>query len=117
MAQKAITEVDLSTTEIMVVACKQFNMSAEQNGNVMVAESKKMEAEESLKGGDGEVIREAFATVGKCCIDFKAVISAIAKQIDTNLAPMLAMNNGSTTASLEDVQRTSKKTSSIAPKE
>lgn len=61
-----------------------------------------MEDEESLKGGDGDAIRQEFATIATGYVNIENSVAYIVKVLNEKLKVVIDMQKGSTVADSQD---------------
>jgi hypothetical protein len=88
----------VAMNEIIVFA-NQYRQDLEEKATEIATICKRMEEEESLKGGDGDLIRENFAKISVGCTNIKSSTERIITALNAGLEKLIEASKGRTVAS------------------
>lgn len=101
--------LDIPAINEVIVYANQFNQEVGESANTIRTLCNQMTANETLSGGDGEQIKEAFGNIAKGCNSIEKSTAAIVRILNDRLSKMLQMNKGKTTDSaMEAAQKAQK---------
>ena len=88
------TTIDVDALTAIIVFANNYKTVVENNSDQIRAICANMESNESLKGGDGEIIRENFASLSKGCVNLKRSMEAVSKVLNEKLEVAIKMRHG-----------------------
>lgn len=89
------TKLDSAALNEIVVYSNMYAREVEQAADEIRTVCRKMEDEESLKGGDGDAIRANFELIAKGATHISRSAQEISKILDDKLGTIIKMNKGS----------------------
>lgn len=89
------TKIDTGALNEIIVYSNLFSKEVCDAVEQIQTICRRMEEEESLKGGDGEMIRESFIKISKGCMQIATSAKGISKTLDNRLGKALGMGKGS----------------------
>ena len=102
--------IDVGALNEVIVYANQYRPEVSAKADAIRTVCRKMEDEESLKGGDGDHIRECFATIAKGCNQLDKSTEKIVAVLNDKLATAIGMRHGATSnAASEAVTSANKK--------
>lgn len=105
------TKIDTGALNEVIVFANQYRIEVSQRAQDIRRICAQMEDEESLKGGDGDVIRENFAKIAAGCNNLDKSTQFIAKQLNERLGHAIEMRHGkSIGSSTESIDKAAQKT-------
>lgn len=96
------TKIDTGALNEVIVFANQYRIDVSQKAQDIRRICASMEEEESLKGGDGDVIRENFAKIAVGCNNLDKSTQYIAKQLNERLGHAIEMRHGKSVAGSTD---------------
>lgn len=96
------TKIDTAALAEVIVFGNQYRQDVSQRSADIRRICKQMEDEESLKGGDGDVIRENFAMIAVGCKQLDDSTQFITKVLNEKLGVAIHMRHGQTVGSSGD---------------
>jgi len=113
MANKGLldTKIDVQALNEIIIFANRYRSEVTDNVERIRTLCKRMEEEESLKGGDGDQIRANFEKIASGCNQLDKSTEFIVKQLNEKLGVAIKMRHGATTsASTETVAQAANKT-------
>lgn len=96
------TKIDTGALNEIIVYSNIFSKEVSDFCDQIQQICRKMEEEESLKGGDGDAIRESFVKISKGCHQISNSAKSISKILDTKLSAALGMKKGTYSGNADD---------------
>lgn len=94
--------IDVGALNEVIVYANQYRQEVSSKADAIRTVCRKMEDEESLKGGDGDRIRECFATIAKGCNQLDKSTEKIVSVLNDKLSTAIKMRHGQTTNAATD---------------
>ena len=96
------TTIDVDALTGIIVFCNSYKQLVDSNAAQIKALCKSMETEESLVGGDGDVIRTNFARIAEGCVNLENSTAQITKVMNEKLERAIDMRHGKTVGDTTD---------------
>lgn len=96
------TKLDPNALASLVVFINRYQDEVNTASTEVRTICRKMEDEETLKGGDGEIIRQEFATIASGFVNIENSVHYVVKVLNDKLKSVIDMNKGTTTADSQD---------------
>ena len=105
------TVIDTGALNELIVYAGQYKADLDDAAREIIELCKKMEEEESLKGGDGDAIRENFREISKMATNLMQSVNYIHKVLNDKLGNAINMRHGQTVGdSSEAIKKAASKT-------
>lgn len=110
MAKKGKTEINVEALTEIVMFARSYRTDVEESASEIRRICQTMLDDDSLKGGDGDVIRENFASIAAGCSNIAKSTEKIASILDKQLGKSILMKHGQAIGtSTDSIQRAAKK--------
>lgn len=86
--------IDVSVLNEVIVFANSYRTEIAEKADTIRAICRRMQDEESLKGGDGEQIRNSFDVIGKGCNDLNTSAQYIVEVLNDRLEAAIKMRHG-----------------------
>lgn len=96
------TKIDVGALNEVIVFANQYRHEVSAKADEIRTVCRKMEEEESLKGGDGDHIRECFATIAQGCNQLDRSTEKIVSVLNEKLSVAIQMRHGQTSNAVSD---------------
>lgn len=96
------TKIDTVALNEVIVFANQYRQEVTDASNEIRSICQNMENEESLQGGDGDVIRENFKAIAQGCNNLDRSTEKIVKVLNDKLSVAINMRHGSTIGDSSD---------------
>lgn len=96
------TTIDVNELSGLIVFANRYSEEVSSASDEIRSICRSMEDEESLKGGDGDEIREQFAAIAQGCQNIDKSVKYIVSTLNEKLQKALQMNKGKTSAESGD---------------
>lgn len=104
------TKIDTNALNEVIVFANQYRQDVTDRADTIRKLCRQMEENETLKGGDGEVIRENFMKIAQGCNNLDSSTEKISKVLNDRLGKAIEMYHGKAVGSTaEDAQKAAKK--------
>lgn len=113
MAATGMSQIKLSTESLdeLIVFSNKYRQEVSNSADEIMKICRQMEENEALKGGDGDQIRENFATIAVACKGLNESTTYISKILNDRLKKAIDMTKNRTGASSEEaIKKASSKT-------
>ena len=104
--------IDIPKLNELIVATSNYRNTIKDKVETIRIICKAMEENETLKGGDGDAIREAFATIGKGCTELNTSAQYIVQKLEDKLSGAITLRHG--VYSGDAIEQAKKSTANIA---
>ena len=111
------TKIDTGALNEIIVFANMYKTEVSSLAEEIRTICRKMDEEESLKGGDGDGIRDSFDTIATGCQQIAKSAEQIAKILDTKLSKALNMKNGAMSANASESASAAAKKAGVVRKE
>lgn len=111
------TKIDIQALNEVIVFANQYRQQVEEQTTIIRTVCLQMEQEESLVGGDGDVIREAFKSIAEGTAKLEASVNYITKQLNTKLGSAIQMRKGTTVGDAQDAMKKANQNMGVLAKE
>lgn len=88
------TKIDTSALNEVIVFASTYRQDVTEASNEIRTICQSMENEESLQGGDGDIIRENFRTIAMGCNNLDKSTEKIVKVLNDKLSAAIKMRHG-----------------------
>ena len=89
--------IDAGALNEVIIYANQYRQEVSAKADAIRTVCRKMEDEETLKGGDGDHIRECFVTIAKGCNQLDKSTEKIVAVLNDKLATVIGMRHEQTT--------------------
>ena len=114
---KLDTIVDAPALQEIIVSANRLRQECTKSADNIRKVCLNMEEEESLKGGDGDIIREAFASISSGVTNLEKSLSFVTQTLNNNLEKILKMVAGKSTGAMQEETQAATKKMGIFKKE
>lgn len=91
-----VTSIDVDALTAIIVFANGYRNLVESNAAKIKALCRSMKEDESLSGGDGDIIRDNFAKLSDGCTGLEKSMAAISKVLNEKLEAAIQMRHGAT---------------------
>lgn len=96
------TKIDTNALNEVIVFANQYRQEVTDRVDTIRKLCRQMEDNETLKGGDGEVIRENFMVIAQGCNNLDSSMEKIVKVLNDRLGKAIEMYHGKAVGSTTD---------------
>ena len=111
------TTIDVNELSSLIVFAKRYSEEVSAASDEIRTLGSGMAQEESLKGGDGEAIREQFAKIGTACSNIDRSVQYIVDTLNEKLKSALQMTKSTASSQSEDAVASAVKKAGVLKKE
>lgn len=111
------TAIDVNELSSLIVFAKRYSDEVSSASDEIRTLCRGMAEEESLKGGDGEMLREQFAKIGTACSSIDKSVQYIVEVLNEKLKDALQMTHATASSQSEDAINTAAKKAGVLKKE
>lgn len=114
---KLDTIVDAPALQEIIVSANRLRTECSKSADHIRAVCTNMAEEESLKGGDGDVIREAFSNISSGVTNLEKSLTFVTQTLNNSLEKVLKMVAGKSTGAMQEETNKATKKMGIFKKE
>lgn len=111
------TSIDVNELSSLIVFARRYAEEVGAASDEIRTLCAGMAEEESLKGGDGEMIREQFAKIGTACASIDKSVQYIVRVLNDKLKTSLQMTHTTASSTSEDAISSASKKAGMFKKE